>query len=68
VLKNISNISIDSVHYLNGSLDIELSMKDTSQLEALKARLQSQTGWEVKSQASTVKGITRVRLKITSSS
>lgn len=68
VLKNISNITIDSIHYLNGSLDIVLSMKDTSQLEAIKSRLQSQTGWEVKSQASTEKGITRVRLKITSSS
>jgi general secretion pathway protein L len=67
VLKNISDISIDGIHYLNGSLDIELTMKDTSQLEALKDRLQSQTGWEVKSQASTEKGITRVRLKITSS-
>lgn len=66
ILKNIPNITIEGVHYLNGSLDVELTMKDTSQLEALKDRLQSQTGWEVKSQASTEKGITRVRLKITS--
>lgn len=66
VLKNISDITIEGIHYLNGSLDIELTMKDTSQLEALKDRLQSQTGWEVKTQASTEKGITRVRLKITS--
>jgi hypothetical protein len=42
-------------------------MQDTSQLESLKQRLQTQTGWDVKSQASTQKGITRVRLKITSS-
>lgn len=68
VLKNISDITIEGIHYLNGSLDIELTMKDTSQLEALKDRLQSKTGWDVKSQASTEKGITRVRLKITSSS
>jgi general secretion pathway protein L len=66
VLKNISNITIEGIHYLNGSLDVELTMKDTSQLEALKDRLQTQTGWDVKSQASTEKGITRVRLKITS--
>lgn len=66
ILKNASNITIEAVHYLNGSLDIELIMKDTSQIEALKDNLQSKTGWEVKSQASTEKGITRVRLKITS--
>lgn len=67
ILKNISDVTIEGIHYLNGTLDIELIMKDTSQIEALKQRLQAQTGWEVKSQASTEKGITRVRLKITSS-
>lgn len=66
VLKNIADMTIEGIHYLNGSLDIELIMKDTSQIDALKDRLQSQTGWDVKSQASTEKGITRVRLKITS--
>ncbi|MBI1422787.1 MAG: hypothetical protein GC149_04910 [Gammaproteobacteria bacterium] len=66
VLKNIGDITIDGMRYLNGSLDIELTMKDTSQLEELKNRLQAQTGWDVKSQASTEKGITHVRLKITS--
>jgi general secretion pathway protein L len=66
ILKNAPDITIEAVHYLNGSLDVELIMKDTSQIEALKERLKSQTGWEVTSQASTEKGITRVRLKITS--
>ncbi len=68
VLKKIPDITIDGIHYLNGSLDIELTTKDTSQIDTLKDHLQSQTGWEVKSQASTEKGITRVRLKITSNS
>lgn len=67
VLKNIAGINVEGVRYQNGALDVELTMKDTSQLEAIKERLQSQTGWDVKSQASTEKGITRVRLKITSS-
>jgi general secretion pathway protein L len=66
IIKNVADITIESVHYLNGTLDIDLIMKDTSQIESLKDRLQSQTGWDVKSQASTEKGITRVRLKITS--
>jgi general secretion pathway protein L len=68
ILKNISGITIDGIRYANGNLDIELTMKDTSQIEALKEHLQTQTGWEVKSQASTEKGITRVRLKVISSS
>lgn len=68
ILKKIPDISIDGIHYLNGSLEIELSTKNTSQIDTLKDSLQSQTGWEVKSQASTEKGVTRVRLKITGSS
>jgi len=68
ILKKIPDINIDGIHYLNGSLDIELTTKNTSQIDTLKDSLQSQTGWDVKSQASTEKGITRVRLRITSSS
>lgn len=67
VLKQIPGIIIDGIRYQNGNLEIELTMQDTSQLETLKNRLQSQTGWNVKSQANTEKGITRVRLKIESS-
>jgi len=67
ILHKIGGIVIDGIHYQNGVLDIDLTMQDTSQLESLKQRLQTQTGWDVKSQASTQKGITRVRLKITSS-
>lgn len=66
ILKKIPDVSITGIHYLNGSLDIELTTKNTNQIDTLKNQLQSQTGWEVKSQASTEKGITRVRLKITS--
>lgn len=67
ILKNNSEIYVQAVNYQNGALDIELTTKDTSQIEALRERLQTATGWDVKSQASTEKGITRVRLKITSS-
>lgn len=66
VLRNLSDVSIEGLRYLNGNLDVELSMKQTDQLEALKSRLQEQTGWDVKSQASTEKGVTRVRLRISS--
>lgn len=66
VLKQIPSISIDGIHYQDGDLNIVLTMQDTSQLESLKNSLQSKTGWKVKTQASTEKGITRVRLKITS--
>jgi len=66
ILKDISGIVIDGIHYQNGVLNIDLTMQDTSKLESLKQRLQTQTGWDVKSQASTQKGITQVRLKITS--
>lgn len=67
VLKQIPGIIIDGIRYQNGTLEVELTMQDTSQLETLKTRLQTQTGWNVKSQANTEKGITRVRLKIESS-
>jgi len=66
ILKKAPGINIDGIHYLNGSLDLVLTTKDTSQIDKLKNDLQSQTGWDVKSQASTDKGITRVRMKITS--
>lgn len=66
VLKGLSEVSIEGLRYLNGNLEVELSMKQTEQLEALKSRITEQTGWEVKSQASTEKGVTRVRLRISS--
>ena len=64
--KAVPDTTVDTVHYLDGTLNIDLTMKDTNQIDPLKDRLQSQTGWDVKSQASTEKGVTRVRLKITS--
>jgi len=67
VLTGLSDVAIEGLRYLNGNLEVELSMKQTDQLEALKSRIAEQTGWEVKSQASTEKGVTRVRLRISSS-
>jgi general secretion pathway protein L len=66
VLKKTPGILIDGIRYQNGNLEIELTMQDTSQLETLKNQIQSQTGWSVKTQASTEKGITKVRLRIAS--
>lgn len=68
ILKKAPGINVEGIHYLNGNLDIELTTKDTSQIDKLKNSLQQKTGWDVKSQASTEKGITRVRMRITSSS
>lgn len=68
ILKAVPDTTIETVHYLNGTLNIDLTMKDTAQIDPLKEQLQSKTGWDVKSQASTEKGVTRVRLKITSNS
>jgi len=68
VLGKTPGVNIDGIHYINGVLDIDLTIKDTGQIDALKNRLQTETGWDIKSQASTEKGITRVRLKITSHS
>ena len=68
VFKNVSGIEINALRYFNGKLDVELTIKQSSDLEPLKKKLEEQTGWEIKSQASTVKGVTKVRLNIISTS
>ena len=68
VFKNVSGIEINALRYFNGKLDVELTIKQSSDLEPLKKKLEEQTGWEIKSQASTVKGVTKVRLNIASTS
>ena len=68
VFKNVSGIEINALRYNNGKLDVELTIKQSSDLEPLKKKLEEQTGWEIKSQASTVKGVTKVRLNIASTS
>ncbi len=64
VLKNVKGINITSMRFLGGNLDIELTIKQASEIESLKEKLSSQTGWEVESKATTDKGVTKVRLKI----
>ena len=66
VLKNVSGVEINALRYNSGKLDVELTIKQSSDLEPLRKKLEEQTGWEVKSQASTVKGVTKVRLNIKS--
>ncbi len=68
ILKNVSGMTINGIRYNNGKLDLELTIKQSSDLEPLKKKLEEQTGWEVQSQASTVKGVTKVRLNIRSTS
>ena len=68
IFKNVSGIDITGLRYNNGKLDVELTINQSSDLEPLKKKLEEQTGWEIKSQASTVKGVTRVRLNIISTS
>ena len=68
VFKNVSGIEINALRYNNGKLDVELTIQQSSDLEPLKKKLEEQTGWDIKSQASTVKGVTKVRLNIVSTS
>lgn len=68
VLKNVNGVQVNALRYNNGRLDVELTIKQSSDLEPLRKKLEEQTGWEVKSQASTVKGVTKVRLNIKSTS
>ena len=68
ILKNVSGVEINALRYNNGKLDVELTIKQSSDMEPLKKKLEEQTGWEVKTQASTVQGVTKVRLNIKSTS
>jgi len=68
IIKNMSGIEVNALRYNNGKLDIELTIKQSSDMEPLKQKLEEQTGWEVKTQASTVDGVTKVRLNIKSTS
>lgn len=68
ILKNISGAKIEGMRFVNGKLDIDLVVKQSSDVDPLKEKIENQTGWEVKSNASTSKGVTKVRLTIKSSS
>jgi len=64
ILKNVEGIQIDGLRYSNGKLDVDLTVQAASDVEPLKIKIEQQTGWQVKSNASTSKGVTKVRLKI----
>lgn len=68
ILKNMSGVTINALRYNNGKLDVELTLKQSSDMEPLKKKIEEQTGWEVKTQASTEQGVTKVRLNIKSTS
>jgi len=68
ILKNVKGVVIDGLRYSNGKLDIDLTVKGSADVDPLAKKIKQQTGWEVKSNASTSKGVTKVRLNIKSSS
>jgi len=67
ILKNVSGAKIEGMRFINGKLDIDLIVEQSSDVGPLKEKIENQTGWEVKSNASTSKGVTKVRLTIKSS-
>ena len=68
ILKNVKGVVIDGLRFSNGKLDIDLTVKGSGDVEPLEEKIKQQTGWDVKSNASTSKGVTKVRLNIKSSS
>jgi hypothetical protein len=68
ILKNVSGVQIEGMRFVGGKLDIDLIVKQSSDVGPLKEKIETQTGWDVKSNASTSKGVTKVRLTIKSSS
>ena len=66
-LRNVAGLEINGIQYSAGNLTIELTIKQANDIENIKEKLNQQTGYKVSSQATTEKGITRVRLKISGS-
>jgi len=64
VLKSAGGLDINGIQFSAGVLTLELTIKQASEIENLKERIQRQTDFKVTSQATTEKGITKVRLKI----
>ena len=68
ILKNLDGAQVESLRYSNGKLDVDLAVKGSGDVGPLKEKIEQQTGWDVKSNASTSKGVTKVRLNIKSAS
>lgn len=65
VLKEMQGMNIKSLRYVDGRMDIELSIKSSSELDPLKDRISKQTGLSVEVQQASSKGDqTDVRLQI----
>lgn len=65
VLKEMQGMNIKSLRYIEGRMDIELSLKSSSELDPLKDRISKQTGLTVEVQQASSKGDqTDVRLQI----
>ena len=68
IIKNIKGAQIEGMRFVNGKLDIDMVVEQSADVDPLKEKIENQTGWEVKSNASTSKGVTKVRLTIKSGS
>jgi len=65
VLTQTQGLSLKSLRYIDGKMDIELSLHFTNQLDALKEKLAKQTGWSVEVQSASTRGdSTDVRLQL----
>lgn len=65
VLNQTQGLSLKSLRYLDGKMDIELSLRFTNQLDELKDKLAKQTGWTVEVQSASTRGdSTDVRLQL----
>lgn len=67
VFKETRDLSIESIRYFDGRLDVKLELKQASSLEQLKKKITEQTGWQVEEKkVQTKDNITEVRLEIKS--
>jgi general secretion pathway protein L len=65
VLKEMQGINIKTLRYIDGRMDLELSLKLANQIDTLKERLAQQTGWNVEVQSASSRGeVTDVRLQL----
>ena len=65
ILNQTQGLTLKSLRYIDGKMDIELSLKFTNQLDTLKDKLAEQTGWNVEVQSASTRGeSTDVRLQL----
>lgn len=65
VLKEVQGVNIKTLRYIDGRMDLELSLKLANQIDTLKERLAQQTGWNVEVLSASSRGeVTDVRLQL----